>query len=197
MCKRFVVAVMSGLLVTVAGLGATTSHAAGGTPVDPDTLTPPPPPGAACYEAGQQVICDTTFEVHLLNEPAFELPCGLLYETIDDVRRGIRWYSDSLLTKRLVFQQAAGFWTLSPDGSGPRVLISSHANWRNVGFDPTTPEEEWPTTFHGMQFQIKDEAGTVIFQISGRESPDGFTGRGDFAEFESPELQERLCDALT
>lgn len=190
-------AAASALLVAGVAVSAAPAAGAGRTPVDPATLTPAPPPGASCYETGEQVRCETVFEIHAVNEPAFELPCGLFYETIDDVRRGTRWYTDGLLTKRLVFQQAAGFWSLSPDGSGPHVQVTSHASWSNVDFDPLAPEEEWPTTFHGMQFQLKDASGHIIFQISGRETPAGQTGNGEWAEFDSPEVQQRLCAALT
>lgn len=193
--------VASRLAIGMAGaalvIAMTAAAGSAGTPVDPDTLTPPPPPGATCNASGKQVICETSFEVHLQNEPAFDLPCGLLYETIDDVRRGTRWYIDGLLTKRLVFQQASGSWSLSPDGSGPRLLISSHANWRNVDFDATAPEEEWPTTFHGVGLQVKDETGHIIFQFAGLETPDRHSGVGDWDELFGPEVQALMCEALT
>jgi hypothetical protein len=80
-----------------------------GTTVDPETLIPPPPPGSQCTATGAFIICATSFEVHTVNEPIldFDLPCGTIYETIDDVRRGIRWYDvdDLTIVKRLVFQQ--------------------------------------------------------------------------------------------
>jgi hypothetical protein len=168
-----------------------------GQAVDPADVTPPPPPGATCKQAGRQVICQTSVEFHYQNQPAFELPCGLLYESIDDVRRGTRWYQDGLLTKRLVFQQARGSWSLAPNGAGPRLLIESHANWRNVDFDATAPEEEWPTTFHGLALQVKDEAGGIVFKFAGLETPERHSGIGSWEEFESPDVQARMCAALT
>jgi hypothetical protein len=185
------------VLLATAGAGAGQASGASGSPVDPDTLTPPPPPGATCQQAGRQVICQTSVEFHYQNQPAFELPCGLLYESIDDVRRGARWYVDGLMTKRLVFQDMAGSWSLSPDGAGPQLFIMAHANWRNVGIDFTAPEVEWFTTFHGVGLQVKDEGGHILFQFSGYESPEGHNGRGDFADLEGPEGQAAMCDALT
>ena len=94
------------ILATLVGGTAAAAKA----PVDPDTLVPPPP-NATCQATGRFIVCDTSFAIHLVNEPIdFGLPCGIVYETVDDVRRGERWYDADTLTivKRLVFQDMAG-----------------------------------------------------------------------------------------
>lgn len=155
-------------------------------------------PGATCRANGASVICHTTFNASLQNEPAFPLPCGLVYETADDVRRGIRWYVDGRLTTRFVFQNASGSWSLSPTGAGPSVSWVAHANWQNVNIDADAPEETWPTTLHGVAFRLTGPDGQVIFQFSGIEWPDGsHSGLGDWVQRESPEIQSAICDALT
>jgi len=166
--------------------------------VDPSTLTPEPPPGAICRAAGAQVICETSFEVHLVNEPAFELPCGLFYETVDDVRRGIRWYTDGLLTQRFVFQQAVGQWSLSPTGDGRVAEVTAHVSWRNTDVDPFAPEEEWPQTTVGMGLKIQADDGGIVYQEAGRWNPEGeYNGHLRFGAFDSPEAQASICSALT
>lgn len=166
--------------------------------VDPSTLTPAPPPGAICREAGAQVICETSFEVHLVNEPAFELPCGLFYETVDDVRRGIRWYTDGLLTRRSVFQQAVGQWSLSPTGEGRVAEVTAHVTWRNVDVDPFAPEETWPQITSGMGLKVQADDGGIVFQESGIGYPGGdYRGNQRFGEFGSPEALASICTALT
>ena len=70
--------------------------------------------------------------IDLVNEPIadFDLPCGTLYETIYDLREGIRWYPGRKVVKRFVSQNAEGTWSLSPSDAEPTVKISFHANWR-------------------------------------------------------------------
>jgi hypothetical protein len=96
---------------------------AAGPLIDPSTLQPPPPPGAECRADGAWTICHTGLLFTPVNEPIldFELPCGTLYETATDVRRGIRWYNsdDGKLVRRFVSQDMEGAWSLSPTGAGP------------------------------------------------------------------------------
>jgi hypothetical protein len=144
------------------------------------------------------VLCHTTFDDSHANVEVFPLPCGIVYETAQDVRRGIRWYADGRLTRRFVFQDASGSWSLSPDGSGPMVTWVAHDSWQNVGIDADAPEETWPTTTHGMVFRVSGPGGGTLFHVAGRDLPTGeHRGVGDWADFESPELQAALCAALT
>jgi hypothetical protein len=191
-------AVVIALAMSCGGLVLGGASASADDLVDPTTLVPEPPPGATCRANGASVICHTTFNASLQNEPAFPLPCGLVYETADDVRRGIRWYVDGRLTTRFVFQNASGSWSLSPTGAGPSVSWVAHANWQNVNIDADAPEETWPTTLHGVAFRLTGPDGQVIFQFSGIEWPDGsHSGLGDWVQRESPEIQSAICDALT
>jgi hypothetical protein len=186
--------------VTIAMLGAVlaATATAARTPVDPETLIPPPP-NATCHEAGRQIVCDTAFEIHLTNEPVdFGLPCGIVFETTDDVRRGTRWYDADTFTiaKRLVFQDMTGMWSLSPDGSGPVVRISAHANWRNLEFPDPFDESTWPTTFHGNGFTASAPGYGVIIHFAGLDEPDG-THHGAATPFlDDPEIADEICDAL-
>ena len=184
--------------VSCAGLVLASGPATAGGEVDPSTLMPEPPPGSICRATGAGVVCATSFDATVENEPAFALSCGLLYETADDVRRGTRWYVDGRLTRRFVFQNASGSWSLSPTGAGPSVTWVAHANWQNVDIDAAASEDTWPTVSHGMIFQLTGPDGQLIFQYSGLERPDGtHSGIGNWAEFESPEVDAAICDALT
>jgi hypothetical protein len=172
--------------------------AMGGQEVDPSTLTPAPPPGATCVTTGDAVRCATTFDASLQAEPVFTLPCGQVYETSTDVRRGIRWYVDGRLDRRFVFQTAGGSWSLSPTMSAPVVTWVAHASWQNLDIDADAPEETWPTTTHGLSIRVTGPDGRTIFQYAGLDLPDGtHHGIGDWAELESAEVQAALCDVLT
>jgi hypothetical protein len=69
--------------------------AAAGPLVDPSSPRQPPPPGADCRLDGAWIICHTSVDFFPVNEPIFDLPCGTLYETATDIRRGIRWHDNS------------------------------------------------------------------------------------------------------
>ena len=184
-------------LVAVAALPASA-----GPLVDPNTLTPPPPPGAECNQTGNFIICQTFFdEPSLVNEPAFELSCGTVYETSNVHREGIRWYSlEGLLLKRFVREDAQGTLSLSDTGEGPTVRVFAHDNWTDIY---TTPgdEESASTTSHGVGLRIiAPGSGGAIY--AGINLPEGthhgtplrrdlFTGE-DIA----PEADAMLCEAL-
>ena len=174
------------------------SAAVASTPVDPETLIPPPP-NATCMESGRFIICDTSFVIEGVNEPIdFGLPCGTVYETVDDVRRGIRWYDADTLTivRRLVFQGMEGTWSLSPEGSGHVVRISAHANWRNEEFSDPFDESTWPTTNHGSKFTASAAGYGVIIHDTGLFEPDG-THHGVSTGFlDDPEIAAEICDAM-
>ena len=114
-----------------------------------------PPPGSECRLDGAWIICHTSLVFTPVNEPIldFQLPCGTLYETATDVRRGIRWYDSSTgrLVTRFVTQDFEGTWSLSPTGAGPTVTVTAHANWRNVNID--ADESTWrpPSTATGSR----------------------------------------------
>ena len=74
-------------ILALAGFVGMAAPAAAGPLVDPDTLQPP---GAECRLDGHWIICQTGLQLTPVNEPIldFQLPCGTLYETASDVRRG-------------------------------------------------------------------------------------------------------------
>jgi hypothetical protein len=188
-------------VLALAGLIWMGTPAAAGPLIDPSTLQPPPPPDAECQADGAWIICHTGLVFTPVNEPIldFQLPCGTLYETSTDIRRGIRWYdsSDRRLVTRFVTQDMEGTWSLSPTGDGPTVTISAHANWRNVNIDADADESTWPTTVHGDGFTARAPGFGVIAHIAGLDSPDG-THRGVFRVLEDdPEVAAELCAALT
>jgi hypothetical protein len=184
-------------VIAVVATVLTVPSAFAGSTVDPNTLIPPPPPGAECSATGAFVICHTDFVESALNEPIFDLPCGTIYETINDVRRGIRWYdsSDLMIVKRLVFQDAEGTWSLSPTGDGPTVMLTAHSNWRNLEFPDPLDESTWPTTFHGNGFTLQAPGFGVIAHIAGLDLPDG-THHGVARVIEDPTVAAELCSAL-
>ena len=127
------------------------------------------------------------------HKPIFDLPCGTVYETIFDLREGIRWYLDGKLVKRFVSQNAEGTWSLSPTGAAPTVTVGLHANWRNEYALPGD-ESSGSQTFHGGIIVRAPGVG-VIAHIAGLELADG-THRGVF-RFDDAGVAAGLCEALT
>ncbi len=97
--------------------------------VDGTALTPPVKPGTPCFADGRWIRCETGFTASWANEPAFELPCGTVYESAMQVRRSTRWYLDRLLVERNATESIRGTWSLSPTGDGPSVEIRVNDGW--------------------------------------------------------------------
>ena len=197
--RRIIVALMLAMVVAAVTAGA--ALAAPRT-IDPNTLTPPPPPGAECKQTGNYIICQTFFdEPSLVNEPAFELSCGTVYETSTVHREGIRRYSpEGLLLRRFVREDAQGTLSLSATGEGPTVRFFAHDNWTDIY---TTPgdEESASTTSHGVGLRIiAPGSGGLIY--AGITLPDGTHHgtplRRDLFSGEdiAPEADAVLCEAL-
>lgn len=187
--------VLSSAGVALLAIGGLTATPAGAGPiVDPDTLQPAPPPGAECRADGRWTICHTGVVIDAVDEPAFDAPCGTIYETIHDVRRGIRWYNDDgQLVKRFVTQDAEGTWSLSPAADQPTASLSAHANWRNVYAVPGD-DSTGPMVVHGDGLTVQAPGYGVIVHIAGLDLPDG-EHRG-VVRFGDAEL-DKLCTALT
>jgi hypothetical protein len=197
--RRLIVALMLALVAAAITAGA--ALAAPRT-IDPNTLTPPPPPGAECKDTGNYIICQTFFdEPSLVNEPAFELSCGTVYETSNVHREGIRWYSpEGLLLKRFVREDAEGTLSLSDTGEGPTVRFFAHDNWTDIYTTPGV-EESASTTSHGVGLRIiAPGSGGLIY--AGITLPDGTHHgtplRRDLFSGEdiAPEADAMLCEAL-
>jgi hypothetical protein len=179
------------LVLASLAIGAFAPAAAARSAVDPATLVPPVQPDAACFElGGGSVQCEIYVLLEWQNEPSFELPCGLVYETRSDERFVTRWFEDGLLVRRLVHQRAEGSWSLSPTGEAPLVMFSSDTNWGEVY---TVPGDVDSAVGHqrGTDYLIKAANGGVIGHISGRThgSDEQFEGRMVFDE-------AALCEAL-
>ena len=190
-------AAMSLSLLAVAAVALMAPTARAGTPsVDPSTLQPPPPPGASCRLDGDFVICHTELHQTADGDPAFDLPCGTVYETSRDDRQGIRWYANGLLVRRRVTAALAGFWTLSATGEAPRVAISAHWNWWAIPAEPGGDMDTEAMTTRGNEFVAKAPDGGVIARVAGLDLPDG-SHRGVLRLPEDPAIAAALCDALT
>jgi hypothetical protein len=170
--------------------------------VDPGALTPAPSlvgATAECRADGRWIVCHTTASTDLVNEPItdFGLPCGTIYETSTDVRYGIRWYdaADSVIRKRHVRQDVAGFWSLSPDGSGPVVRLTIHANWYDSGYTNPLDLDSGVRQYHGMITANAPGTGNIGI-IAGHDEPDG-THHGVLRGIDDPAVAANLCAALT
>jgi hypothetical protein len=178
----------------------TPSFAAAGKAVDPAALTPAPllvGAQAECQVNGQWILCHTTLDLELVNEPVFELTCGTVYETSHDVRLGTRWYdaADSVIVKRHVTQDVEGTWSLSPVGAGPIVHVSVHANWYDSQYADPTDIDSGIGASHG-EVTVRAPGSGVIAHIAGLDRPDD-THRGVFRPIEDPAAAAALCAALT
>ena len=181
-------------VITMSGPATATSS------VDLDTLIPPPPPGADCWGDGSRIICHTSvIEPDRLNEPLLELPCGTVYETSFDVRRGIRWYdaSSRTIVKRVVFFDLGGTWSLSPTGAGPSAKVTVNALSRDVVFPDPEDQDTWPTTFYGAGFTVQAAGYGVITHVTHEEGygPDE-DAHGVADAVNDPAVASELCAAL-
>ena len=195
---RRIVGMALGVLLVLATIPA----ASAGTPADPDTLTPPPPPGATCEAVGPTtVICHTAISFPSEGEPLFDVACGTIYQTSTDDRVGIRWYEDGLITRRFYRGQLDGTWSLSPDGSGPSILITANWNalavWTVPGDDSTFAQ-----TLHGLEFHATNPGlGASLFLAGQIESDDTVHGvnrvdepLGEISPTSIAILESILCD---
>lgn len=174
------------------------AFAVAGTIVDPGTLIPVPPPGAVCRADGNGTICHTAVTINLVNEPVFELTCGVVYETSNDMRRGIRWYNpDNEIVRRFVSQDVEGTWSLLADGGEPTVVISGHDNWRNVYTVPGD-DQSGDQPVHGDVFTARVPGVGVIAHLAGLnpDAPDHL-GHGVFRGIDDPAVAVKLCAALS
>jgi hypothetical protein len=181
--------------------GASGTVVAGGSSVDGATLTPPAPPGALCWDTGVQVRCDSIVDVSFVNEPAFELPCGLVYATGRDFRWANRWYQDGLLVKRRVHAHGEGTWSLSPVGAGPVLTFVIHTGWGEVYPIPGDLSSQVGHQ-QGTDLLVKSPDGGLVAHVSGQtHGEERFTGL--FGWFEGPynldgqaQVAADMCEAL-
>jgi hypothetical protein len=179
---------------------ANPAFAAASKVVDPAALTPAPllvGAQAECRADGRWILCHTTVALEPVNEPVFDLACGTVYETSRDVRLGTRWYNaaDSVIVKRHVRQDLEGTWSLSPDGAGPTVAISAHANWYDSQYADPNDIDSGVGAAHG-EVTVQAPGLGVIAHIAGLDRPDD-AHRGVFRFIDDPAVASALCEALT
>ena len=164
--------------------------------VDSSDFVPAPPQGAVCREHGTSVLCRTRFSFIEDATPAFETPCGWIYENSEMPRDIYTEYVGGLLVGRHVTSRVNGTWSLSPTGSEPTVRIIGGWNWRTELAVPGDESTAMITT-HGNQLKIS--AGLSRYaNISGIFYPnEDYHGVLIFSIFDSVQAQEALCDALT
>jgi len=166
--------------------------------VDPNALTPVPPPELQpdCRADGRWIVCYTMVATHFVNAPIndFGLPCGTIYETSTDIRHGIRWYDagDSVIVKRHVREDLGGVWSLSPDGAGPVVRVTIHANWYDSHYADPLDLDSGVREYHGMFSANAPGIGNIAI-TAGHDEPDG-THHGVVP---GPDAAANLCAALT
>ena len=122
---RLLIATVAVAIAALSGASVAAAH----TRVDPTTLTPPLKPFRVCYEDGPWVKCDTSGVTSHDYEPAGELSCGTVYLANTETSHSTRWYANLLLVERNTDYKMRGFWSLSPDGSGPTVEIAADFSW--------------------------------------------------------------------
>jgi hypothetical protein len=190
------------LMVGALLLTAAPSTLASTTTVDPNTLIPPPTPGSTCVQNGQLVICRVELTFAWTNEPAFELPCGVVYETRTEVRSVTRRYLDQRLVTRLVHADGEGNLSLSPTGAGPIARFFVHTTW---GETYTIPGDLDSQVGHqrGNDLTVLSPDGGVIAKISGRTHGPEEDFDGIFHWIDGPadpgvaaEISAALCEAL-
>ncbi len=186
-------------------LGAAPAALAGASVPDPGVLVPPPPPGAECQLNGPWTVCRSGISIEPINEPAFDLPCGTVYQTSVDVRSVTRWYSDNKLVRRHVYQRAEGTWSLSSIGADPRVTFIANANWGEVY---TVPGDLSSNVGHqrGTDLLAKSPDGGIVAHISGqthldRQGVEQFDGMfrwidGPVDAAVAEAVADALCEAL-
>jgi hypothetical protein len=133
-----------------------------------------------------------------VNEPILDLPCGTVYETSHDERRGLRWYdaASGLIVKRLVFFDLHGSWSLSPSGP-PTVRVTVNAVSRDVIFPDPYDQDTWPHEFYGVGFMMQARGYGVITNVTHDEGyePDEWA-HGLVDALAAPEVSSELCAAL-
>ncbi|KQO00797.1 hypothetical protein ASF21_10785 [Arthrobacter sp. Leaf234] len=184
------------LLSMCGTLAIPATAAVAGPVVDSSGFTPEPPQGAECREHGTSVLCRTRFSFIEDATPAFETPCGWIYENSVMPRDIYTEYVDGLLVGRHVTSRVSGTWSLSPTGSDPTVRIIGGWNWRTELAVPGDESTAMITT-HGNQLKISHGLSRYA-NISGIFYPnEEYHGVLILSIFDSAEAQEALCDVLT
>ena len=100
-----------------------------------------------------------------------------------------------MIVKRHVRQDVDGTVSLSPQGAGPTVDLTVHANWYDDRYADPLDLDSGVRNYHG-EFTLQAPGFGVIAHIAGLDLPDG-THRGVFRDIDDPTVAAKLCAALT
>ena len=134
-----------------------------------------------------------------------DFPCALpVYTRFRQYRTQTRYYDEDYLNFfRRFHQDAPEYFSLSPTGEGPVVVVEAHSNWTEKY---VVPGDDQTRTIEGvgMFFKLKDTNGGVLRQWSGHtlEAPgedlliQGGNTRSPKSLTEDEEVVSALCAAL-
>jgi hypothetical protein len=194
--------VLAATMLAIAMLGSAGIASAAHVQVDPTSLTPPLQPYRVCYLDGQSIRCDTSTNASWAIVPAFDLPCGTVYESATRVGRSVRYYNlDKLLVERNAEEEINGSWTLSPTGAGPFLQIRVNDGWHEHFVIPGDLNSDVERA-HGSFLHVIS-LGNVILDVGIRFEPSD-TGHGytfgtaasNIFDGTDPVREAELCAAL-
>jgi len=183
--------------------------------VDPGSLTPNPvefsSPSTAweCRRAGDGVRCTGHF-TEALDGQENGIDCGgrpIIIVDGEFTRDQVRTFDADLLEiQREGHISFLESWSLSPDGSGPRVEVTSH-HLQSIEFEIPGDLDTRRPTETGLNLMVKASDGRVLAKEAGRSTttgplepeiePNAFKGRWDFVTLGEDVLIPRFCAALT
>lgn len=120
-----------------------------------------------CVNTGKGPVCSGD----RLLERGWELtdfPCSkTVYSRFRQYRTQTRYYDqDNLLYFSRFHQDAPEYFSLSPTGDGPVVVVDAHSNWTET-FDSPGDNRTFTIDGVGMFFKLKDTRGGVLRQWAG------------------------------
>ena len=171
--------------------------AAGGSIVDPSTLTPVPPDIYTCALDGANTICRASFEDFVENGDDGAV-CGEqhMYETLHLIQDATRWYDeDGLLLRKLLRIDLSGTFSLSPTGAAPTAGVHVHQLESFVYPVPGDVDSEIETTT-GLIVKVGGSTAPGFgaqVQVAGR-----IDAEGDFhgLNHDIPGVDDALCELL-
>jgi hypothetical protein len=162
------------------------------TSVDPTSLTPPLKPSRVCWQLGPYVQCDTS-DVNVFDSGEVgDLTCGTLYEFGTRTSHSTRWYQDGLIVRRQIQQSERGYFSLSPDGSGPTVDWLRDFSW-NEEFAIPGDIDSAIRVIKGTTLRVPALGASLM--EAGWALPDSDILRGRFEDDEA--AADLLCPLLT
>lgn len=120
-----------------------------------------------CANTGNGPVCSGDRLLEGGWEPT-DLPCSqAVYTRFSQYRTQTRYYDlDNLLYFSRFHTDAPEYFTLSPTGDGPVVVVDAHSNWTETFAIPGN-NQTFTVESVGMLFKLKGTHGGVIRQWSG------------------------------